>query len=319
MELDDSFENPADYEIKPSDNILIAGKIEQEFSGLEIYIYEDETQNLIIHSDIILNSFPICLEWLGADLSQIEANVAKRGNLAIVGMMTPAIEIWDMDLADPVEPLVSLGGDLGHKDSVTGLHLHHSRINLLVSSSVDKSVKIWDVQTGQALVTNTDFNDKIQNVFWGVKEESLITALSGDSYLNFFDIRSQEKNKKFKLVDNIENFCQNPNKPEIFYLTSEKGELMIFDFKAGKINKDSIMKVHEESATSVVCSVNNHVITNSLDSKIKIFDGDNLKLVKEYDTKAGNLFGSDLHPENPYLFSCGSSIGEVVIWDFNKN
>lgn len=319
MELEDSFEDPKDYEIKPSDNILIAGKIEQEFSGLEIYIYEDQTQNLIIHSDIILNSFPICLEWLAADFTQIEDNVAKRGNLAIVGLMTPIIEIWDLDLADPVEPLFSLGGDLGHSDSVTGLDLHKSRVNLLVSSSVDKSVKVWDVQTGKALVTNVDFGDKIQNVFWGAGEESLISGLSGDGVLNFFDIRSNEKNKKFTLLSSIENYCQNPNKPEIFYLTSEKGELMVFDLKAGKINKDSIMKVHEDSATSVVCSVNNHVITNSLDSKIKIFDGDTLKLVKEYDTKAGHLFGSDLHPENPYLFSCGSSIGEVVIWDFNKN
>lgn len=32
--------------------------------------------------------------------------------------------------------------------------------------------------------------------------------------------------------------------------------------------------------------------------------------------KAEQLFGSSIHPENPYLFACGSSIGEVVIWNY---
>ncbi len=41
-----------------------------------------------------------------------------------------------------------------------------------------------------------------------------------------------------------------------------------------------------------------------------------MELITEYNTKAGKLFGSSIHPENPYLFACGSSIGEAVIWDF---
>jgi periodic tryptophan protein 1 len=319
MELDNSLDNPEDYEIKPSDNILIAGKIEQEFAGLEVYVFEDESQNLFVYSDLILSSFPTCLEWLGADFSQIENNIAKRGHFAIVGMMTPEIEIWDLDVADPVEPMVTLGGNHVHKDTVTGLHLHPKRINLLVSSSLDKTIKVWDIQTQSALVTNTQFKQPFQNVFWDVSDESSISCLDEKGHLNFFDIRSPEKNRTFKIQSNLENYCQNPTYPDIFYLTSEKGEIMIFDRKVGKVDSDSIITIHTQSIPSVLCSINNHVITNSLDSKIKILDGATLKLLKEYDTKADHLLGSDLHPENPNLFACGSSKGEVVIWDFEKN
>ncbi len=43
-----------------------------------------------------------------------------------------------------------------------------------------------------------------------------------------------------------------------------------------------------------------------------------MKLIKQYNTKVENLFGSDLHPEDESLFACGSGIGEVVIWDYKK-
>ena len=44
--------------------MLIAAKIQNEFSGLEIYVFEEQSQNLFVHHDLILSSFPVCLEWL---------------------------------------------------------------------------------------------------------------------------------------------------------------------------------------------------------------------------------------------------------------
>ncbi len=67
MFFDEDVDNPEDYEIKPTDNVLIAAKIEQEQSGLEIYVFEEKNQNLYVHHDLILSDFPCCLEWLQAD------------------------------------------------------------------------------------------------------------------------------------------------------------------------------------------------------------------------------------------------------------
>jgi len=31
---------------------------------LEIYIYEEELNNLYVHHDVMLSAFPLCMEWL---------------------------------------------------------------------------------------------------------------------------------------------------------------------------------------------------------------------------------------------------------------
>lgn len=102
MEIENSQDELEDLEIKPSDNILIAGKIEQEFASIEVYVFEEKTENLFVHHDFILSSFPVCLEWLGADFTQVEKNQVDRANFAIIGQMNPGIELWNLDFLDPV-------------------------------------------------------------------------------------------------------------------------------------------------------------------------------------------------------------------------
>lgn len=69
MEFEDSDEELDDLKILPTDNILIAGKIESEFASVEVYVFEDKNENLYVHHDFILSSFPVCMEWLGADFN----------------------------------------------------------------------------------------------------------------------------------------------------------------------------------------------------------------------------------------------------------
>lgn len=50
--------------IEDSDNLLLGCKTEDDVSYLEVYVYEEEEDNLYVHHDIMLPSFPLCLEWL---------------------------------------------------------------------------------------------------------------------------------------------------------------------------------------------------------------------------------------------------------------
>lgn len=69
---DDDLENKEDFEIRPSDCLLLAGKIEQEFSSIEVYVYDEETFRLWLHHDFMISAFPTCIEWLGIQPSQTE-------------------------------------------------------------------------------------------------------------------------------------------------------------------------------------------------------------------------------------------------------
>lgn len=63
-ELEDSEEEKEDYTIRKSDAIIVTATAENEHSNLEVYIYDHKTSDLYVHHEIILGSYPLCLEWL---------------------------------------------------------------------------------------------------------------------------------------------------------------------------------------------------------------------------------------------------------------
>jgi periodic tryptophan protein 1 len=75
-----------------------------------VYVYEQQQNNLFVHHEIMMSAFPLDIEWLNVDLGTINQPVANRGNYAIVSTFLPEIEIWDLDLADAIEPTLTLGG-----------------------------------------------------------------------------------------------------------------------------------------------------------------------------------------------------------------
>lgn len=63
-ELSDSEEEKDDYTIRKTDSLIVAATAEDDFSNLEVYVYDHKTQDLYVHHEIILGAMPLCLEWL---------------------------------------------------------------------------------------------------------------------------------------------------------------------------------------------------------------------------------------------------------------
>ena len=97
----DSEEEKDDYTIRKTDSIIVAATAENDHSNLEIYVYEHEHSNLYVHHEIILGSYPLCIEWLPYFQNQ-------KTNLMIVGTFSPEIEIWNLD-SENCEPVFVLG------------------------------------------------------------------------------------------------------------------------------------------------------------------------------------------------------------------
>nr|DAD22311.1 TPA_asm: hypothetical protein HUJ06_023774 [Nelumbo nucifera] len=176
---DDDDEEIEDMAIKSSDAVIVCARNEDDVSHLEVWIFEDlddGDSNMYVHHDVILPAFPLCTAWLDCPLKG-----GDKGNFIAVGSMEPAIEIWDLDLIDEVQPVVVLGGIAkskkgkkasvkykkdSHTDSVLGLAWNKEFRNVLASASADKSVKIWDVAAGKCDITMEHHTDKVQAVAW---------------------------------------------------------------------------------------------------------------------------------------------------------
>jgi periodic tryptophan protein 1 len=100
--LEDSEEEKEDYTIRKSDALIVAATAENDHSNLEVYLYDHKTSDLYVHHEIILSSYPLCLEWLNT-------LGGKKTNMIIVGTFLPEIEVWDLNKED-CEPVFTLGG-----------------------------------------------------------------------------------------------------------------------------------------------------------------------------------------------------------------
>ena len=185
LKENDEDQEREELEVLPTDNLLVVAKTEDEISQLEIFVYEETEENLYAHHDLMLPSFPLCLEWLDfppvssparRDPSGENANsdpMSQFGNFIAVGTLEPEIEIWSLDTVDAMYPDMVLGRPdktaahvpvpLGtgkkkrkktkarptstahHVDAVLGLSWNRTHRNLLASASADKTVKLWDL------------------------------------------------------------------------------------------------------------------------------------------------------------------------------
>ena len=317
--VEDSDEEDQENIIRATDCVLMAAKIEDEASSLEIHIYEEEKFNIYVHHEVLLNSFPVALEWLCCDFSKTEGGSYLRANFALVGLMNSVIELWDLDVLEVVQPLAVVGGQKGHSDSVTSLSLHPTRSNVLASASADRSVRLWDLQTNQEAFRFSDFTQVPQNAIWDIANEALLHAFSADNVLRIIDARTPKTANRLKLAFGVENIAISPRQPELLFISCEDGTVRAVDTRNLSLRNDLMVKAHSQAVTSLVCNQLGHIVSNSLDGTATLLSADNLEVLARQETDCGRLFGGSMHPDSQNLFACGSEIGEVVIWDFTSS
>jgi len=347
---EESEDEKEDYNIRDTDSVVIAGKIEKhEFSTLEVYVYEDTKSNLYIHHDITLSAFPLCLEWLCIRPFGAEDTKSKRGNFAIVGTFLPEIEIWDLDTLDAIEPTLTLGGEEtatttkkkkgpkkfqsqsktmksgSHTDSVITLNLNPFRKEILASGSADRTVKLWDISKNACVFTYTKHQEKIQTVKWSAKEESVLATGAMDRTIKIFDVRQSDEAFTGKLDSDIECLTWDPHSPCNFVVGMEDGTIKGFD--ARKLSTPLYyLRAHSKNTTAVMVSPANSgmLATASHDGYVRIWDlntmnDGQLKLIAEKHMKSGKLNCGSFYEDLPSTLACGNNKGELVIWDVTEN
>ena len=237
-----------DFTIHKTDSIIVCGTAQEDFSNLEVYIYDEENLNLYVHHDIVLSSYPLCIEWL-----PLKNNV--KCNYALVGSFTPGIEIWNLDILDVLEPEVVLGkmnsknniidSNLFHTDAVMCLNLNINNPNFVASSGADGKILIWDLNSNpnEAKVCYNEHKDKVQYVKWNKKEDNLLISASYDKTIKIFDTRSNKSVFNYTINNDLEclDWSQLDNYSLLF--SFENGRIQLFDLIPWLNFKDIIKKL----------------------------------------------------------------------------
>ncbi len=344
-------EDREELQILPTDNLLVAGKVEDEVAHLEVYVYEDAADNLYVHHDIMLPAIPLCVEWLDFPVGKSADNATTTGNFVAVGTMEPDIEVWDLDVVDSMYPNAILGqggadaegdskkskkkkktkaNDEFHVDSVLALAANRQHRNLLASASADRTVKLWDLNTAKSAKSYSHHTDKVCSLDWHPKESTVLLSGSYDRTVVAADMRSPDSQARWGVDADVETVRWDVHDPNYFYVTTDGGMVYRYDIRnVPATPKDSkpvwSLQAHDSSVSSfdINPAIPGFIATGSTDKQVKLWNVENDKpsMVVSRKLEVGKVFSTNFAPDSEVGFrlAVAGSKGSVQIWDTSTN
>ncbi|KAH7465832.1 hypothetical protein KRP22_014833 [Phytophthora ramorum] len=348
---DDEIEmDKEDLEIRPTDGVVLVANTEEDFSNLEVQVYDDETGALYVHHEINLPAFPLCMAWM--DCAPVPLNPTTGpvdGSFVAVGTFKSGIEIWDLNVLDVLEPSATLGGEQdedlrdvampkmskrrknrktalkpgSHLDAVMSLDWNSSHRNMLASGSADSTVKVWDITTQKCLYTMAHHSNKVQSVRWNPAETTVLASASFDRNIVVLDGRQPDAFSKFQLSAEVESLAWAPHNPSTIVASSEDGVVVGFDVRMNGSAPLFRFDAHAGavSAISFSAQVPGLLATAGVDKTVKLWDlKDNTPLcVTSKEMNVGELFTLSFYQDSPFLLGVGGSKGVLALWDTSEN
>jgi periodic tryptophan protein 1 len=319
MQQDSDEEN--DLTLQASDALFVAARTEDEVPQLEIYVFEQdpkEGDNCYVHHDIMLGSFPLCLEWLSHPCSP------DNSNFVAVGTFEPEIEIWNLDVIDVVYPEITLKN--GHEDAVMSLAWNRGAGNFLCSGGADRKVLLWDLNAHASgpLRSFNHARDKVQSLAWNPLQPSILASAAYDRIPCVFDVRSPDSS-----LIRLPKLAADPEQIKWHSefkcaVADESGRVSFFDTRS-PAHTSLVIDAHTKSVSCLdFCPVQSAsgasiFLTASSDKSVKVWgmqaDGAIQELCSKSVGGIGKVFAGGFLADAPLVIAAGGSRGVIETWN----
>ena len=356
QENEDEDEEREELQVLATDNMVVAAKVEDEVAHLEVYVYEDEADNLYVHHDVMLPAIPLCVEWLDLPVGKPITDQNAKGNYVAVGTMDPDIEVWDLDTVDCMYPNAILGqgsdeskgnstqekkrkkrkkskkaNDNYHVDAVLSLAANRQHRNLLASASADKTVKLWELNTTKCAKSYSYHTDKVCSIAWHPRETTVLLSGSYDRTVVAADMRAPDAQvPRWAVESDVEAVTWDPHDSNFFYVTTENGVIHHHDIRNAPATPESsrpvwTLQAHDESIASfdVNPTIPGFLATGSMDKEVKLWNvqSSGPSMIVSRNLGVGKVFTAKFAPDLEVAFrlAVAGSKGAMQIWDTSTN
>lgn len=352
---DEEDEEDADaLEAKPGDSFFVAARTDEDWSCAEVYCYVRDDATLYVHHDIALPAMPMALAWSdcpparSSDDLGVPLASAPVGSYLAVGSMRPGIEVWNLDVTDPLEPSLVLGGSAeeqlphqraagatassaasraglapgSHTEAVLSLCWNRVHRQLLASGSADHSVKLWDMRRGAPVHSWGHHSALVQSVAWHPStgaESSVLASGSADGTVAVIDARTATGAVlRMPAGAEVEAVAWSPHASSALYVTTQAGTLLALDVRRPAAPVATVQACKGECASlSVAPRLPGIVATGGSDGVARLWDlsGSVARSVGSKAMAVGPLFSAQWLPHSDGILAAAGGNGLVAIWD----
>ncbi|KAK0412536.1 hypothetical protein QR680_006269 [Steinernema hermaphroditum] len=203
--IGDDDSDAEDLNIQETDNLVAALKYEQDESALVCYLYNHDEKDWYVHHHYDLPAPALHVERILHDPGTDD----RKGNLVAVGSLEGDITIWDLDIIDLAEAVVTLGAAetgmmLGldgtkktadgssHTAAVLSMAWNELMPHVLVSGGADSNLLLWDLEKAEVSTSVGRFKGLAQSVGWHPTDASVLLVGSMTGVVSAIDCRTMK-------------------------------------------------------------------------------------------------------------------------------
>ncbi len=182
----------------------------------------------------------------------------------------------------------------------------------LASGAEDKSIYIWDFQTGEVAFSITDNYYPVQYLQFGEGNEILVS--SGPD-VKIVDFNGNLKGAFKGYTTHIWCFDYHHQSQKLIAGSYSK-RVNVWDFKSGNIIAS--LEGHDKSVLAVCFSPDGrYAVTGSLDRTVRAWDSDSARELHKLERHSDNILVVKFHPSGRY-FASASLDKTIRLWDLDS-